>query len=94
MFGSSLFFRSLNSIYLEITRDQGTLGVINTKIDANEGHLKKRSDARKALYLEYARRAAELIEKNPQLNNKEDLSALNRIIGSEYIMLYDLAFPA
>ena len=89
VFGSSLFFRSLNSIYLEITRDQGTLGVINTKIDANEGHLKKRSDARKALYLEYARRAAELIEKNPQLNNKEDLSALNRIIGSEYIMLYD-----
>ena len=63
--------------------------MINTKIDANEGHLKKRSDARKALYLEYARRAAELIEKNPQLNNKEDLSALNRIIGSEYIMLYD-----
>lgn len=89
VFGSSLFFRSLNSIYIEITRDQGTLTVINSKINANEGHLKRRNDARKALYLEYARRAAELIEKNPQLNNKEDLNALNRIIGSEYIMLYD-----
>ncbi len=89
VFGSSLFFRSLNSIYKEISRDQGTLSVIDTKIDNNEGHLKKRSDARKALYLEYARRTAELIEKNPQLNNKEDLSALIRIIGAEYVMLYD-----
>ena len=89
VFGSGLFFRSLNSIYKEITRDQATLEVIDTKIDTNEGRMKKKDDARKAIYLEYARRVAEMVEKDPQLNNKEELSALNRIIGSEYIMLFD-----
>lgn len=89
VFGSGLFFRSLNSIYKEITRDQASLEVIDTKIDTNEGRMKKKDDARKAIYLEYARRVAEMVEKDPQLNNKEELSALNRIIGSEYIMLFD-----
>ena len=58
-------------------------------ISNNADHLEKRESARKALYMEYARRVAELIEKNPELNNKEDLRALDRIIGSEYIMLFD-----
>ena len=89
VFGASLFFRSINSIYKEITKDQGTLEVIETVISNNADHLEKRESARKALYMEYARRVAELIEKNPELNNKEDLRALDRIIGSEYIMLFD-----
>ena len=89
VFGASLFFRSLNSIYKEITKDQRTLEEIETTINNNAEHLEKRESARKALYLEYARRVAELIEKDPELNNKEDLRALDRIIGSEYIMLFD-----
>ena len=89
VFGASLFFRSLNTIYKEITKDQTTLEVIDAMIDSKEDHLEKRESARKALYLEYARRAAELIEKNWDLNNKEDLKAINRIIGSEYIMLFN-----
>ena len=89
VFGASLFFRSLNSIYKEITKDQRTLEEIEAVINNNADHLEKRESARKALYLEYARRVAELIEKDPELNNKEDLRALDRIIGSEYIMLFD-----
>lgn len=85
----SVFFRSLSNIYTEITDAQNTLGVMDVEIDSNGDFLKQRADARRALYLEYAERAAQLIDKNPELNNKEDLSALNRIIGSEYIMLFD-----
>ena len=89
VFGASVFFRSLNSIYQQITDNQFKLEVINERISNNADHLEKRKNARISLYLEYGRRTAELIEKNPQLNNKEDLEAINKIIGSEYIILFD-----
>ena len=89
VFGSSVFFRSLNNIYLQITDNQDKLAVINERISNNADYLKKRENSRRSLYLEYARRTAELIEKNPLLNNKEDLEAINKIIGSEYIILFD-----
>ena len=89
VFGSSVFFRSLNNIYLQITDNQDKLAVINERISNNADYLEKRENSRRSLYLEYARRTAELIEKNPLLNNKEDLEAINKIIGSEYIILFD-----
>ena len=89
VFGASVFFRSLNSIYLQITDNQDKLAVIDERISNNADYLEKREKSRRSLYLEYARRIAELIEKNPQLNNKEDLQAIDKIIQSEYIILFD-----
>ncbi|MBQ8052262.1 MAG: mechanosensitive ion channel [Lachnospiraceae bacterium] len=89
VFGTSVFFRSLNSIYIQINNNQGMLSVIDVELENNKEYLEKRKNARQTLYLEYARRAAQLIEKEPRLNNKEELEAINRIIGSEYIILFD-----
>ena len=89
VFGASVFFRSLNNIFLQITDNQDKLSVIDERISNNADYLEKRINSRRSLYLDYAKRTAELIEKNPQLNNKEDLQAINKIIGAEYIILFD-----
>ena len=89
VFAICVFFRTLSNIYVEITESQNTLAAMEYHISNNEGYLEKKANARRSLYLDYARRAAELINKTPELNNKEDLAALNSIIGTEYIMLFD-----
>ena len=89
VFACSVFFSSLSNIYLEITDLQGTTGVIEYQLDIHEEYQKQKDEARRALYLDFARRVAGLVEANRELNNKEELAALNRIIGGEYIMLYD-----
>ena len=89
VFFASVFFRSLNNIYSEITNNQNTLEVIDAQIDSNTDYVEQRESARRSIYMEYGRRLAELIEKNPYLSDKEALAALNKIIGSEYIMLFD-----
>ena len=89
VFAGSVFFRTLNNIYTETTALQNSLGVMNFEILSNQDYVEQREAARRTLYLEYAKRVSELIEKNPEVNNKEDLQALNNIVGSEYIILYD-----
>lgn len=89
VFVLSVFFRSMSNIYTEIIDIQNSLNVINSQIESNASYQEKKESARKTLYLEYAGRAAKLIDTNPELNNKEDLADLSRIIGAEYIMLFD-----
>ena len=89
VFAICVFFRTLSNIYAEIKESQNTLIVMEYNVNNNERYLEKKANARRSLYLDYARRAADLINKDPELNNKEDLAALNTIIGTEYIMLFD-----
>ena len=89
IFGSSLFIRSLSSIYMSTDDMKNTLVVMSEEIDRRQDYQKKIGEARKKLYLDYATRAAELLEQNPKMRSKEELEELSRIIGAEYIMLFD-----
>ena len=89
VFACGVFFRSLSSIYQEIVDMQGTAGAIAYQVEIHKEYQQQKDDARRAFYLDFAGRVAGLVEENPDLNNKEDLAALDRIIGGEYIIIYD-----
>ena len=89
VFVSCLFIRSLSSIYTESENMKTNLAVMQWQINRNKDYNKQKSEQRRQLYMDYAFRTAELLEDNPGLRSKEELSELNRIMGTEYIMLFD-----
>lgn len=89
VFGGSLFIRSLSSIYVESDNMKNTLLVMSEEIDRREGYREKIEEVRRKLYIDYAARASELLEKNPEIRSREELEDLSRIVGAEYIMLFD-----
>ena len=89
VFGASLFFRSLSSIYVESDDMKKTLIVMSEEIDRRQGYREKIEEVRRKLYINYASRTAELLENHPAIRSKEELEDLSRIVGAEYIMLFD-----
>ena len=89
VFLSCLFIRSLSSIYVESQEMSVALSVMDWQIGRNEDYEEQRYGQRRQLYLDYAFRTAELLQNNPELREREELGQLNRIMGTEYIMLYD-----
>ena len=89
VFGTCMFMRSLSNLYKETETLDSTAGSLNFRLQEWEWMKEQEDKDRKALHFEYAKRLAELIERYPHLNEKENLKELSEIIGARYIMLYD-----
>ncbi len=89
IFGFCVYVRALSNIYQEIEESTSILNVLNFKLDSMDENEKNLDRARKNLYLDYGVRAAQMIDKNPRLINREDLAEINSIIGSKFLILFD-----
>lgn len=89
VFAFSVYMRSLSSIYQEIEESSAILEVLDFRLERVDSDEQNLSKARKNLYMEYGARAAHMIDKYPELNNKEDLAIINSIIGSRFLILFD-----
>ena len=89
VFVASLFIRSLSNLYLETENMRKTLEMLEWRLAQMSEEDKVEDEDRKTLYIEYGQRLAELLEKYPHLNEKENLQVLSDTIGARYIMLFD-----
>ena len=89
VFVASLFIRSLSNLYLETENMRKTLEMLEWRLAQMSEEDKVEDEDRKTLYIEYGQRLAELLEKYPHLNEKENLQVLSETIGARYIMLFD-----
>ena len=89
VFVASLFIRSLSNLYLETENMRKTLEMLEWRLAQMSEEDKVEDEDRKTLYIEYGQRLAELLEKYPHLNEKENLQVLCETVGARYIMLFD-----
>lgn len=89
VFGFCVYVRALSSLYQEIEESGSILTVLDQKLDDMQEYEEILDKAKKNLYMEYGTRAAYMIDRFPQLNNKESLEEINSIIGSRFMILFD-----
>ena len=90
VFVASLFIRSLSNLYQETGNMRKTLNTLEWRLLEVKTQKQVEDQNRKTLYTEYGQRLAELLEKYPHLNEKENLKVLSDTVGARYIMLYDV----
>ena len=89
VFGVCMFIRSLSNLYLETGNMRKTLDSLEWRLMQVNMENQVDDQDRKSLYIEYGQRLAELLERYPHLNEKENLKILSDTVGARYIMLYD-----
>ena len=89
VFAVCIFIRSLSNLYQETGNMRKTLNTLEWRLLEVKTQKQVEDQNRKTLYTEYGQRLAELLEKYPHLNEKENLKVLSDTVGARYIMLYD-----
>ncbi len=89
VFASSLFVRSLSNLYQETSDLNNSLLTLQVWGEQNKFEAEQEKTDKKSLYIDYAKRIAELLERYPDLNEKEELMQLSNIVDAAYIMLFD-----
>lgn len=89
IFAFSFYVQALGSIYQE-KQDLGyMMDALENAVEYAENNTETLQAAQDELYVEYANRVADLLERFPELNAKVELGELNKILGTEFIMTFD-----
>ena len=91
VFLASLFYQSIDNLKRESEADNTSLWLAaDYIIGTNSGKTTAQQDQEEwSVY--YSERIADLLSRSPELRTRPVLAAMNDVIGSEYIMLYDEA---
>ena len=91
VFLASLFYQSINNLKQESDSDNTSLWIAADYIIGVQSGKTTAQQDQEEWSVYYSERIAELLSKSSELRTRAVLAAMNDVIGSEYIMLYDEA---
>lgn len=86
---AGFYNQALGSIYQENISLEHNLNALDQRMKSLRQEREYEIERRRGLYIEIAQRVASLLEEYPENNHQFELKEINKVIGSEFIMLFD-----
>ena len=85
----TFFINCLMQLYTATQNNMNLLNRINAVATQTQGNTQRAQNQQREIYVNYARRIADLLAKYPELQTREALQEICGFVGADYLMLYD-----